>query len=162
MNQPNRIDSWLLEDGEKALTITEDPKIPNAATVMMRKQDHTLANMIRSQLLLDPSVLFAGYKVPHPLENDVLIKIQTDDRSNPADALKRACTLLMQQVIDIKKQFSQQAQRIEMGLAPEVAQPAGVPGVTGQYDPYGDGMGLGSQTYGGGQPTQPGQDVYDF
>lgn len=30
------------------LTITEDPKIPNAATVTLRNQDHTLGNMIRA------------------------------------------------------------------------------------------------------------------
>jgi hypothetical protein len=31
-----------------SLTITEDPKLPNAATILMRKQDHTMGNMIRA------------------------------------------------------------------------------------------------------------------
>jgi DNA-directed RNA polymerase II subunit RPB11 len=64
-------------------------------------------------MLADPSVLFAGYKVPHPLENDILLKIQTDDRSNPAEALKRACQLLIQQTLEVKKQFSEQARNVE-------------------------------------------------
>ncbi|EIW69684.1 DNA-directed RNA polymerase II subunit RPB11 [Tremella mesenterica] len=158
INQPDRNDVWILDENDKPLTITEDPKIPNAATIMMKKQDHTMGNMIRAQLLLDPSVLFAGYKVPHPLENDILIKIQTDERSNPADALKRACTLLIQQLTEVKRQFSQQAQRIEMGLAPEniapLASQTGAGVGAAAYDPYGDGMGMGGATQG--------QDVYDF
>ncbi|KAK1925065.1 putative DNA-directed RNA polymerase ii 13.3 kDa polypeptide [Papiliotrema laurentii] len=152
MNQPNRIDSWILEDDQKPLTIVEDPKIPNAASITIRKQDHTLGNMIRAQLLLDPSVLFAGYKVPHPLENDILLKIQTDDRSNPAEALKRACQLLIQQTLEVKKQFSEQARNVEMGIAGEQV---GVPGGLGGYDPYGDGLGAGGAGREGG-------DVYDF
>lgn len=48
INQPNRIESWLLQDDEKRLTLTEDPKVPNAATVMVRVADHTLGNMLRA------------------------------------------------------------------------------------------------------------------
>ena len=83
--------------------------------------------------MLDPSVLFAGYKVPHPLENDIEIKIQTDERSNPADALKRACHLLITQVVEVKRQFTEQARNVEMGIGG--AEPA-----PGGYDPYGDGQ----------------------
>ncbi|CAD6579119.1 MAG: DNA-directed RNA polymerase II core subunit [Tremellales sp. Tagirdzhanova-0007] len=158
MNQPNRIDSWLLEDDEKPLTITEDPKIPNAATILMRKQDHTMGNMIRAQLLLDPTILFAGYKVPHPLENNIILKIQTDERSNPADALKRACHLLIRQTVSIKQQFMDQAKNIEMGMGPEAGAGIVRPGV--DYDPYGDG--LGRDTTGFGPGTRDGGEVYDF
>lgn len=104
------------------------------------------------QLLLDPSVLFAGYKVPHPLENDIVIKIQTDDRSNPADALKRACAALITQTLSIKQQFAEQARNIEMGMGPEQHQPA--------VDPYGAG-GATAATTGAGGGAQAG-DVYDF
>lgn len=106
-----------------------------------------------SQLLLDPTVLFAGYKVPHPLENVITIKIQTDERSNPADALKRACQLLISQTMNVKKQFMDQARNIEMGMGPEAA-----PQAAGGYDPYGDGFG--SAVQGGG--AAQGGDVYDF
>ncbi|KAK8869842.1 hypothetical protein IAR55_000410 [Kwoniella newhampshirensis] len=158
MNQPNRIDSGLLQDDEKPLTITEDPKIPNAATILLRKQDHTMGNMIRAQLLLDPTVLFAGYKVPHPLENDIIIKIQTDERSNPADALKRACHLLIRQTVHVKQQFMDQAKNIEMGMGPEQATNVG------GYDPYGDGFGVGREgnVVVGGGVREGQQDVYDF
>ena len=111
------------------------------------------------QLLLDPTVLFAGYKVPHPLENKIELRIQCDEKSNPPDALKRACTLLISQAITVKKDFMDQARNIEMGMGPEAAPALGGQGMgmggqgVGGYDVYGDGMG-GGQTQGG--------DVYDF
>lgn len=80
--------------------------------------------------MLDPTVLFAGYQVPHPLENDIIIKIQTDERSNPADAFKRACQQLINQTLLVKQQFMDQAKNIEMGMGPEAP--------SGAYDPYGE------------------------
>jgi len=43
------------------------------------------------QLLLLPHVLFAGYKVPHPLEPQFIIKIQTSSESTPIQAVQEAC-----------------------------------------------------------------------
>jgi len=48
MNAPNRFELYVLADGEKALEVTEDTKLPNAATIKVVKQDHTMANMIRA------------------------------------------------------------------------------------------------------------------
>lgn len=36
-----------------------------------------------SQLLKDPQVLFAGYKVPHPLEHKIVIRVQTTPDYSP-------------------------------------------------------------------------------
>jgi hypothetical protein len=67
MNAPNRYELYVLDEGEKPyvafahaawgiftsgsihfrVEVTEDTKIPNAATVKIVKQDHTLGNMIR-------------------------------------------------------------------------------------------------------------------
>jgi DNA-directed RNA polymerase II subunit RPB11 len=113
-----------------------------------------LGGLTLRQLLLDPTVLFAGYKVPHPLENDIEIKIQTDDQSNPADALKRACTLLIAQTTEVKRQFSEQARNVEIG---QFNEPAAANVGLGGFDPYGDGLGAGGQGQGGA-----GQAVYDF
>ena len=121
------------------------------------------AKLTIRQLLLDPTVLFAGYKVPHPLENKIELRIQCDERSNPTKALKQACLLLIGQAKAVKQQFQEQARNIEMGMGPEAAPAPGAMGQAGPggmgmggmggYDPYGDGLG-------GGQPQ--GGDVYDF
>ena len=46
--------------------------MPNAAIFTINKEDHTVGNMVRMQLLKDPNVLFCGYKNPHPMDNTVL------------------------------------------------------------------------------------------
>ena len=45
-----------------------------------------------SQLLKDPRVLFAGYRNPHPLVHKVLLRVQTDTTTTPAEALDSAIT----------------------------------------------------------------------
>jgi DNA-directed RNA polymerase II subunit RPB11 len=59
------------------ITYAEDQKIADAGTFTLLKEDHTLGNIIRMSLLADGRVLFAGYRMPHPLENRMLIKIKT-------------------------------------------------------------------------------------
>lgn len=90
------------------MTVEEDTKIPNAATITLNKEDHTLANMLRSQLLLSSYVLFAGYKVPHPLEPAVVLKIQTDGTQTPIQAVKSACDGLILQLGQMKEQFERE------------------------------------------------------
>ena len=53
-------------------------------------------NPIRCQLLRDPNVLFAGYRMPHPLEMKMQIKIQTKNTSTPQLALLDAINALKQ------------------------------------------------------------------
>lgn len=42
-----------------------------------------LVPVCRSQLMKDPQVLFAGYKVPHPLEHKIVIRVQTTPDYSP-------------------------------------------------------------------------------
>lgn len=104
MNAPNRFELYVLGEGEQKLTVEEDTKIPNAATLTINKEDHTLAGMLRSQLLMLPSVLFAGYKVPHPLEPRFIIKIQTTADSTPVLAVQEACKALIVTLSKLRNQ----------------------------------------------------------
>ncbi|GAA5821497.1 hypothetical protein JCM11491_002104, partial [Sporobolomyces phaffii] len=90
------------------VTVEEDSKVPNAATLTINKEDHTLANMLRSQLLLLPYVQFAGYKVPHPLESRVVLKLQTDGSQTPIQAVQNAIGALMLLLGRAKAAFSQE------------------------------------------------------
>ncbi|KAF1765794.1 hypothetical protein GCK72_005747 [Caenorhabditis remanei] len=94
MNAPAAFESLLLLD-DKKFYIEKDTKVPNAAIFTINKEDHTLGNMLKVQLLKDPEVLFAGYKNPHPLEHKILLRIQTTSQTTPADALTTAITDLV-------------------------------------------------------------------
>jgi DNA-directed RNA polymerase II subunit RPB11 len=143
--------------------VTEDTKIPNAATFKVVKQDHTLGNMLRgyvpcfsvlrlnprsvnvriySQVLSMPQVLFAGYKVPHPLHPYFLLKIQTDGTITPQAVLEQACTKLIATLSSLEAKFKREFSFKDVeGAVPE--------------DPYGT-AGTGAQTWG------TGKDYLDF
>lgn len=141
-----------------SVEVTEDTKIPNAATFKVVKQDHTLANMLRScvplvlpigvlttvysQVLSMPQVLFAGYKVPHPLHPHFLLKIQTDGTVTPQAVLEQACTKLIATLSSLEAKFKREFSFKDVeGAVPE--------------DPYGT-AGTGAQTWG------TGKDYLDF
>lgn len=146
-----------------SVEVTEDTKIPNAATFKVVKQDHTLGNMLRayvphfsvlrlnprsvdvrvySQVLSMPQVLFAGYKVPHPLHPYFLLKIQTDGTITPQAVLEQACTKLIATLSSLEAKFKREFSFKDVeGAVPE--------------DPYGT-AGTGAQTWG------TGKDYLDF
>ncbi|CAO3636735.1 unnamed protein product [Cunninghamella echinulata] len=105
MNAPDKFELFVIPDGRKKVEMEIDSRIPNAATFKIERENHTLANMLRSQLLKDPRVLFAGYKVPHPLEHNFLIKIQTVPGTSPGKALNDATSELISEINALKNKF---------------------------------------------------------
>ncbi|QQP48916.1 DNA-directed RNA polymerase II subunit RPB11 [Caligus rogercresseyi] len=105
MNAPPTFESFLLFDGEKKITKEQDTKVPNASIFTINKEDHTLGNLVRHQLLKDPNVLFAGYKNPHPLEHKIILRIQTTSDYTPLDALMNAITDLISELSLFEESF---------------------------------------------------------
>lgn len=58
-----------------------------------------------SQLLKDPQVLFAGYKVPHPLEHKIIIRVQTTPDYSPQEAFTNAITDLISELSLLEERF---------------------------------------------------------
>lgn len=93
MNGPERALSFLLDEdnAEQKITYAADTKVSNAGTFTINKEDHTVANLFRMQLLRDPNVRFAGYIHPHPLIHRIDLKIQTTSSTvPPVDCLTAA------------------------------------------------------------------------
>jgi len=111
LNAPPPTWSYLLGENEKKVEFIEDTKIPDAATLTFNKEDHTLAGLLKSQLLLNKSVHFAGYKVPHPLEARFVMSVQTDGSITPWQAMSTACTELQILLGEIRKGVHFQANR---------------------------------------------------
>lgn len=53
----------------------------------------------------DPNVLFAGYKVPHPLEHKFVLRIQTTANSSPHEAFMGAITDLISELSLFEERF---------------------------------------------------------
>ncbi|CAH1399938.1 DNA-directed RNA polymerase II subunit RPB11 [Halyomorpha halys] len=107
MNAPPTFESFLLYEGEQKIIVETDTKVPNAAIFTINKEDHTLGNMIRNQLLKDPQVLFAGYKLPHPLEHKFLIRIQTINTTTPQKVLEDAIKDLISELSLFEERFKE-------------------------------------------------------
>ncbi|KAI5956672.1 RPB11 [Candida margitis] len=108
MNAPDRFELFILPDGLEKIKITPDSKVPNAAIVKIEREDHTLANLLRAQLLKDDGVIFAAYKVEHPLFANFVLRIQTEDDYSPKEALRNACSGLIAELQAIKDKFQRE------------------------------------------------------
>ena len=96
--------------------LTIPVKVPNAAIFTLNKEDHTLGNMIRHQLMKDPNVIFAGYKNPSPFVNQVIIRVQTTSDYTPNDAFMNALTDLMSELSLFEERFKEQLKEKKEGL----------------------------------------------
>lgn len=94
-----------------------DAKIDNAGTYTFWLEDHTLGNALRMQLLRNQHVLFASYRIPHPLTNNMELRVQTTENSTPMEAMKIAHEELICEVKSLLEQF--QHDMVERGIFPE-------------------------------------------
>nr|CAD7394942.1 unnamed protein product [Timema cristinae] len=113
------VEPWCGWENKETVTLVikeQDTKVPNAAIFTINKEDHTLGNMIRNQLLKDPNVLFAGYKLPHPLEHKFILRIQTTPDYTPQDALTSAITDLLAELSLFEERFKEAIKEKKEGL----------------------------------------------
>merc|ERR1712130_42659 len=115
MNAPPRFESFMLYDGEKKIEVKKEVNVSDACLFTLNREDHTLGNILKTQLLRDPKVLFAGYKNPHPLENRVIIRVQTTPDHSPQDAFTNAITDLLSELSLLEERFKQQMKEYQEG-----------------------------------------------
>lgn len=106
--EPERYELILVPDGVAKVTIVPDSKMPNCATLTFEKEDHTLGNLLRSQLLKDERVLFAAYKIPHPLNHMFIMRVQTTEDYEPREAVTKACQAVILQLELLRQRFEQE------------------------------------------------------
>ncbi len=88
---------------------------PHPGLPPLFKEDHTLGNLLRCQLLKDPHVLFAGYKNPHPLEHKVVLRVQTTSDYTPQEALMNAITDLISELSLFEERFKEAVREKQEG-----------------------------------------------
>ncbi|KAJ9506286.1 hypothetical protein QJQ45_000072 [Haematococcus lacustris] len=71
----------------------------------MLQEDHTMGNLLRMQLHADKSVVFAGYRIPHPLDAKMVVKVQTTGVKTPVQAMEHALEDLRSEVTHMNSQF---------------------------------------------------------
>ncbi|KAF2854554.1 RBP11-like subunits of RNA polymerase [Plenodomus tracheiphilus IPT5] len=105
---PNRFELFLLDDGQAKVETKEETRVPNTAIFTFNKEDHTLGNLISQRLLKYDQVMFAAYKVPHPLFATFELRVQTDGTITPKDAVIRCCRDVVQDLQKLNDSFQQE------------------------------------------------------
>ncbi|KAJ3673845.1 hypothetical protein LUZ60_005837 [Juncus effusus] len=113
MNAPDRYERFVVPEGTKKVSYERDTKIANAASFTVEREDHTIGNIVRMQLHRDPNVLFAGYKLPHPLQYKILVRIHTTGQSTPTQAYNLAINDLDNELQHLKKGFEDELMRFQ-------------------------------------------------
>eukprot|EP00008_Paramoeba_atlantica_P013471 CAMPEP_0201492200 /NCGR_PEP_ID=MMETSP0151_2-20130828/32155_1 /ASSEMBLY_ACC=CAM_ASM_000257 /TAXON_ID=200890 /ORGANISM="Paramoeba atlantica, Strain 621/1 / CCAP 1560/9" /LENGTH=126 /DNA_ID=CAMNT_0047878879 /DNA_START=43 /DNA_END=423 /DNA_ORIENTATION=- len=103
----------VLDPGARKVSFEKDTKMIDAGTFLIEKEDHTVGNVLRYQLLKDNNVLFAGYKMPHPLEHKILVKIQTTSESDPHDAMMKGLVTLKDNLFNLEQQFEKELEKVK-------------------------------------------------
>ncbi|KAK6113835.1 RNA polymerase Rpb3/Rpb11 dimerization domain family protein [Brugia pahangi] len=62
---------------------------PSNLTVILYEEDHTIGNSLKHVLCKMRDVEFCGYNVPHPLEDKILIRLQTKRGVSAASTLMK-------------------------------------------------------------------------
>ncbi|KAF7171486.1 hypothetical protein CNMCM5623_003821 [Aspergillus felis] len=107
-DQPRSFESFVLSPGEEKVEVETDTRIPSSSIFTFNKEDHTLGNLLRSRLLQNSHVIFAGYKVPHPLVPKFELRVQTDGEVTPKDALLAACHDLVKDLGILSREFTKE------------------------------------------------------
>ncbi|KAJ5180449.1 hypothetical protein N7492_003659 [Penicillium capsulatum] len=107
-DRPDVYEAILLAPGEKKIDVEIDTRLPNAAIFTFHKEDHTLGNLIRARLLKTPNVIFAAYKVPHPLTPNFELRVQTDGVIAPRQAVINASQALIKDLGILSREFTKE------------------------------------------------------
>lgn len=80
---------------QKAKIVVAEDKLANMMELSVKDEGHTLGNLLATELQKDPEVSFAAYKIPHPLQNIMKLKVAVEGGvSTPSEALVRTARKL--------------------------------------------------------------------
>ncbi|KAJ5242473.1 uncharacterized protein N7469_000800 [Penicillium citrinum] len=125
--QNNGVDVYeaiLLAPGENKIDVDIDTRLPSAAIFTFHKEDHTLGNLLRTRLLKTAHVIFAAYRVPHPLTPNFQLRVQTDGEITPRDAVVNASQALIKDLGILSREFTKEYELRKMANAANQQQAA--------------------------------------
>lgn len=83
------------------MQIIEKARDANTSEFIFKGEDHTLANMLCSELRRLRGVRHAGYRIPHPLSGEVIVYVQTDGSITPKQAVKIASDSIVSELTSL-------------------------------------------------------------
>ncbi|XP_037941442.1 DNA-directed RNA polymerase II subunit RPB11-a-like [Teleopsis dalmanni] len=112
-------EKYLLPKGEPKITVTQDEKMPNCYVVVIKREDSTVLETIKTELMKNDNVLFCGYHVYHPEDYEVTLRVMT----NGVQTCKEVCQIAFQNIRDELQNLHQELikaismKKVELGQA---------------------------------------------
>ena len=94
------------KEKEEKVIVNNIDKIENTTLFIINGEDHTFGNAVKMMLLRNPKVRYVAYRKPHPLENKIEIKIQTNGEITPLKAFREALKNLDNDIDDCIRQLN--------------------------------------------------------
>ena len=94
------------KEQEDKVIVNNIEKIDNTSIFTINKEDHTFGNAVKMMLLRNPKVRYVAYRKPHPLENKIEIKIQTNGEITPIKAFREGLKNLDNDIDDCIRQLN--------------------------------------------------------
>ncbi|MCD6491879.1 MAG: DNA-directed RNA polymerase subunit L [Candidatus Njordarchaeia archaeon] len=93
---------WTPRSREIEIEILNSTK--NSLEIRVIGETHTFFNSLVYELLRDPDVTFASYKIEHPLFDRILLVVKTKENS-PFEAIRKAVNRLRKRFSSLRKKL---------------------------------------------------------
>jgi len=109
-----KLTSEVLEESDKGLSLYKKVIFKNiddySIEITLLNGDHTIANLIQKSLVKDNRVEFIGYRMIHPLENRIVIKLKLTEKETknyikPKELLNEHLFILKNTIKNLKNDF---------------------------------------------------------
>lgn len=94
------------------VTAQSDGGLSNCYQFTIQHEDHTLGNLLTQQLLEERRVLFAGYRIHHPLNDWIYIRVNVSDTiERPSDLVRGTIDKLQHDIETLRVSFDRQVEK---------------------------------------------------
>lgn len=91
----------------------KDGGVNNCYTFLIKSEDHTLGNLLTQQLLKEDRVLFAGYRIKHPLNDYIYLRVNVSNLvTYPTELVETPIRDIVGEIDRLSSEFDRQVDRI--------------------------------------------------
>eukprot|EP00915_Cephaloidophora_sp_WS-2016_P001829 GHVH01002490.1.p1 GENE.GHVH01002490.1~~GHVH01002490.1.p1 ORF type:complete len:112 (-),score=9.45 GHVH01002490.1:642-977(-) len=89
INRPDIFGSTQVASGSKKLDWANDLRVSSGHSMVytVAAEDNTTIPLIRKYLLANNDIKFCGYRIPHPLVNEIELRVTSSTNTTPDEAL---------------------------------------------------------------------------
>ena len=96
------------------VTAEKDSGVSNCYQFTIQHEDHTLGNLLTQHLLAEDHVLFAGYRIHHPLDDWIYVRVNVSETiKSPEDLVSGTIERLQSDIDRLQTAFKNEIDRMK-------------------------------------------------